>query len=51
VHEGFKEKESFHRTKSEELRRNRLLYSNFRTELRIKYPDSAKRCEKPVKEE
>lgn len=44
IHKGFKTKDSFHPKKEEELEFNRKLYRQFKTELKIKYTESSRRC-------
>ncbi|XP_028399595.1 beta-1,4-glucuronyltransferase 1-like [Dendronephthya gigantea] len=44
LHRGFKNKESFHKTKNEENNKNRMLFRTFKTELKDKYPKSLNRC-------
>uniref|UniRef100_T1J8L2 Beta-1,4-glucuronyltransferase 1 n=1 Tax=Strigamia maritima TaxID=126957 RepID=T1J8L2_STRMM len=44
VHWGLKTTDSFHARKDEDQERNRLLFRQFKTELKDKYPDSSRRC-------
>ncbi|XP_061299299.1 beta-1,4-glucuronyltransferase 1 [Pezoporus flaviventris] len=44
VHGGFKEAAGFHGGRGAEQHRNRLLFRRFRTDLRQRYPGSARRC-------
>ncbi|OWF38630.1 beta-1,4-glucuronyltransferase 1-like [Mizuhopecten yessoensis] len=44
VHKGFKFAGKFHKSKEEELGRNRMLFRNFKEELKSKYPNSSRRC-------
>lgn len=44
VHHGLKTATSFHETKDLDQERNRLLFRQFKTELREKYPESSRRC-------
>jgi len=44
VHRGFKTQEGFHLSKDVEQERNRLLFRQFKEELKIKYPESERRC-------
>nr|KAG5694590.1 hypothetical protein BaRGS_015003 [Batillaria attramentaria] len=44
VHKGFKTKTGFHTTKDNEQNRNRLLFRKFKEELKMKYPESSRRC-------
>ena len=44
LHQGFKDRTSFHKTKNDENNRNRILFRNFKTELKDKYPNSVNRC-------
>ncbi|XP_071548727.1 beta-1,4-glucuronyltransferase 1-like [Panulirus ornatus] len=44
VHEGFKTAGGFHKTKDMELEKNRILFRQFREELKDKYPESSRRC-------
>jgi N-acetyllactosaminide beta-1,3-N-acetylglucosaminyltransferase len=44
VHQGFKTPDSFHAEKDEDQERNRLLFRQFKTELRERYPESSRRC-------
>ncbi|XP_062494598.1 beta-1,4-glucuronyltransferase 1 isoform X1 [Pezoporus occidentalis] len=44
VHSGFKEAAGFHGGRGAEQHRNRLLFRRFRTDLRQRYPGSARRC-------
>ncbi|XP_041354474.1 beta-1,4-glucuronyltransferase 1-like [Gigantopelta aegis] len=44
VHHGFKEPKEFHKTKEDELNKNRLLFRRFKEELKVKYPESDRRC-------
>ncbi|XP_072345418.1 beta-1,4-glucuronyltransferase 1 [Scyliorhinus torazame] len=44
IHKGFKLATEFHPQKDEENRRNRILFRQFKQELKSKYPDSPRRC-------
>ncbi|XP_078392563.1 beta-1,4-glucuronyltransferase 1 [Cetorhinus maximus] len=44
IHKGFKLASEFHPQKDEENRRNRILFRQFKQELKLKYPDSPRRC-------
>lgn len=44
MHSGFKTPDTFHLTKDIEQESNRLLFRQFKEELKEKYPDSQKRC-------
>ena len=44
MHAGFKEPAAFHATKQEELDSNRLLFRQFKQELKSKYPGVQRRC-------
>ncbi|PSN50794.1 Beta-1 [Blattella germanica] len=44
VHRGLKTSTSFHESKDLDQERNRLLFRQFKTELREKYPESSRRC-------
>ncbi|XP_035826917.1 beta-1,4-glucuronyltransferase 1 [Aplysia californica] len=44
VHKGFKTPGSFHAQKDAENKRNKVLYRKFVEELRVKYPDTQRRC-------
>lgn len=44
VHHGFKTYSSFHSEKEEEQEANRLLFRQFKAELKYKYIDSSRRC-------
>lgn len=44
VHKGFKRHDKFHDQKDQELERNRLLFRQFKNELKLKYPGSSRRC-------
>jgi N-acetyllactosaminide beta-1,3-N-acetylglucosaminyltransferase len=44
VHHGLKTATSFHETKDLDQERNRMLFRQFKTELREKYPESSRRC-------
>lgn len=44
VHEGFKTASSFHSTKDMEQEKNRILFRQFKAELKVKYPESSRRC-------
>ncbi|XP_033626682.1 beta-1,4-glucuronyltransferase 1-like [Asterias rubens] len=45
IHKGFKEKSSYHAHKLNENRKNKELFLHFQEELKVKYPDSSKRCQ------
>ncbi|XP_067012074.2 beta-1,4-glucuronyltransferase 1 isoform X2 [Anabrus simplex] len=44
VHHGLKTATSFHVNKDMDQERNRMLFRQFKTELRDKYPESSRRC-------
>ncbi|XP_078590078.1 beta-1,4-glucuronyltransferase 1-like [Branchiostoma floridae x Branchiostoma japonicum] len=44
VHKGWKTVTDFHASKDEENSRNRLLFRQFKNELKVKYPDTDRRC-------
>ncbi|KAK7066106.1 Beta-1,4-glucuronyltransferase 1 [Halocaridina rubra] len=44
VHRGFKTATSFHSSKDVEQERNRILFRQFKGELKEKYPESSRRC-------
>ncbi|XP_046382479.1 beta-1,4-glucuronyltransferase 1-like [Ischnura elegans] len=44
VHQGLKTPDSFHPEKDADQERNRLLFRQFKSELREKYPESSRRC-------
>ena len=44
VHKGFKTPDTFHLTKDMEQERNRLLFRQFKEQLKTKYPESQRRC-------
>lgn len=44
VHHGFKTDLSFHAEKDDEQEANRLLFRQFKAELKYKYIDSSRRC-------
>lgn len=44
AHRGFKEPGGFHGAREAELGRNRGLFRAFRRELRLRYPESPRRC-------
>lgn len=44
IHSGLKTVDSFHKKKDEDQERNRLLFRQFKSELKEKYPDSSRRC-------
>ncbi|XP_042860065.1 beta-1,4-glucuronyltransferase 1-like [Penaeus japonicus] len=44
VHEGFKTSSGFHRSKDMEQEKNRVLFRQFKGELKEKYPESSRRC-------
>ena len=44
VHKGFKKQDKFHDDKDIELDRNRLLFRQFKNELKVKYSASSRRC-------
>lgn len=44
VHQGLKTASSFHKDKDVDQERNRVLFRQFKLELREKYPDSSRRC-------
>jgi len=44
IHRGLKTTMSFHETKDLDQERNRLLFRQFKIELREKYPESSRRC-------
>ncbi|XP_038072767.1 beta-1,4-glucuronyltransferase 1-like [Patiria miniata] len=45
IHKGFKEKSAYHAHKLQENRRNKELFLHFQEELKVKYPESSKRCQ------
>ncbi|RWS28215.1 beta-1:4-glucuronyltransferase 1-like protein [Leptotrombidium deliense] len=44
VHKGLKTANTFHKQKDLELEKNRLLFRQFKNELKDRYPDSSRRC-------
>ncbi|RWS05376.1 beta-1:4-glucuronyltransferase 1-like protein [Dinothrombium tinctorium] len=44
IHNGLKTADSFHSEKDFELEKNRLLFRQFKSELKEKYPQSSRRC-------
>ncbi|KAK6182973.1 hypothetical protein SNE40_010533 [Patella caerulea] len=44
VHKGFKHTQEFHKTKNDELDKNRILFRKFKNELKAKYQESVRRC-------
>lgn len=44
VHKGFKEALKFHPQKEAENQHNKILYRQFKQELKAKYPMSPRRC-------
>lgn len=44
IHKGFKEALKFHPQKEAENQHNRILYRQFKQELKAKYPDSTRHC-------
>ena len=44
VHKGFKSPDNFHATKDTEQEQNRILFRQFKEELKTKYPESQHRC-------
>jgi len=44
IHKGFKTMSSFHEDKNQEQDHNRLLFRQFKAELKVKYIDSSRRC-------
>ena len=44
VHKGFKEALKFHPQKEAENQHNKILYRQFKQELKTKYPDSPRHC-------
>ncbi|XP_076034758.1 beta-1,4-glucuronyltransferase 1-like isoform X2 [Oratosquilla oratoria] len=44
VHTGFKTANTFHSTKDSEQERNRILFRQFKADLKDKYPESSRRC-------
>lgn len=44
VHKGFKEALKFHPQKEAENQRNKILYRQFKQELKARYPNSPHRC-------
>lgn len=44
VHKGFKEALKFHPQKEAENQHNKILYRQFKQELKAKYPDSPRHC-------
>ncbi|XP_067831639.1 beta-1,4-glucuronyltransferase 1 [Heptranchias perlo] len=44
IHKGFKLTSDFHPRKDEENQRNKILFRQFKQELKVKYPKSSRRC-------
>lgn len=44
LHKGFKRQSGFHGSRNAENDRNRLLFRKYKEELKVKYPDVARRC-------
>eukprot|EP00794_Sanderia_malayensis_P017091 gene17091-18812_t len=44
IHQGFKNKNLFHKSKDDENARNRILFRTFKKELRLKFPESMRHC-------
>lgn len=44
IHRGMKTADAFHPEKDLEQERNRILFRQFKTELKEKYPESSRRC-------
>lgn len=44
VHRGWKSPDSFHAEKDLEQERNRILFRQFKSELKDRYPKSSRRC-------
>lgn len=44
IHKGLKKANSFHKDKDTDQEKNRILFRQFKTELKEKYPDSSRRC-------
>lgn len=44
VHDGFKQTNTFHATKDAELEHNRMLFRQFKLQLKERYPKSNRRC-------
>ncbi|CAB3378815.1 Hypothetical predicted protein [Cloeon dipterum] len=44
VHDGFKTAATFHNTKETEQELNRILFRQFKSELKDRYPESSRRC-------
>nr|XP_018899948.1 PREDICTED: beta-1,4-glucuronyltransferase 1-like [Bemisia tabaci] len=44
VHQGWKTASTFHSAKENDLERNRILFRQFKQELKSKYPESSRRC-------
>ncbi|XP_067138083.1 beta-1,4-glucuronyltransferase 1-like [Centruroides vittatus] len=44
VHQGLKTSTSFHKNKESDQEKNRILFRQFKTELKEKYPDSSRKC-------
>ncbi|CAK6449767.1 unnamed protein product [Pipistrellus nathusii] len=44
IHKGFKDPKEFHPQKEAENQHNKLLYRQFKQELKAKYPDSTRHC-------
>lgn len=44
VHQGYKTSDNFHSTKDMEQEKNRILFRQFKGELKERYPESSRRC-------
>lgn len=44
MHRGLKTPNSFHKDKEVDQDRNRVLFRQFKVELKEKYPDSSRKC-------
>ncbi|XP_071079633.1 beta-1,4-glucuronyltransferase 1-like [Haliotis cracherodii] len=44
AHRGFKRRGDFHATKNQELTKNKILFTKFKDELKVKYPNSTGTC-------
>ncbi|CAH1792298.1 unnamed protein product [Owenia fusiformis] len=44
LHKGYKLPSNFHKTKEQEQQRNRILFRQFKEQLKTKYPNSTRRC-------
>ncbi|XP_013385682.1 beta-1,4-glucuronyltransferase 1 [Lingula anatina] len=44
VHKGFKTTDVFHKTKQEDMKKNKLLFRQFKEDMKTKYRDSPRKC-------